>query len=272
MSEYQPIPQPPREDPVTDFPPSAVPARSLTWFWIALIGAVVCLLVTALIVAVSGLGWLAYENMQNNNATATTRTDFTLPPEGWSKTIDEQFVSDQNGWQVDYFEDEYGQVDLAIEEGLYRWRVASVDEEGLLWWAYPTLDHRIGDFYVSVDCRQLEGDVTSTDYGLLFHFVNADNFYQFTVSEDQFMNIELRRKGEWIPVPGWESTQLVDPGDMNNLAVLAEGPYYRFFINGVLAHELDDDRLNGGTIGLVIDIWGENEARFQFDNFQLYEP
>ncbi len=86
------------------------------------------------------------------------------------------------------------------------------------------------------------------------------------------MDVELLRDNEWIRLLDWTETSLVHPGERNQLAVLAEGTHYKFFINGELAHELDDDQLSGGAFGLGVDVWDVEGITFEFDNLQVYEP
>lgn len=70
----------------------------------------------------------------------------------------------------------------------------------------------------------------------------------------------------------WEHTDLLHPGKMNQVAVLGEEANYRFFINGQLAYTLEDGQFVGGQAGLIAEIWGKDNAEFEFDNFKFYIP
>lgn len=262
MSEYQPLP-------VSEQPP---PAGSKTGLWIGVIGVAACLILVIVLGAVVGLGWLVYSQMQTDNATATAQANVTLPPPGWSSSLDDQFSSNQHDWLVGTFDDDYGEADLAVDGGGYKWTVKPATDEGVFWWEYPAFDRDLDDFYLSVDGRLLNGDIYEADYGLVFRMVDENNFYFFAVSEDQYMKIELLKDNEWLTLLDWAETPSIQPGEANRLAVLTEGIHYKFFVNGALVHELDDDQLSGGSVALGADVWDVAGASFEFDNFQVYEP
>jgi len=185
--------------------------------------------------------------------------------------MDVQFGSNENDWDVGSLENSYGHAELSIVSGHYEWRLEANSEKGMLWWAFPTF-HCPNDFYASTDCHLNGGNASATACGLVFRLIDGGNFYKFAVSEGQIMNIMLEKNGEIVNLFPWGSTDLVQPGETNRIAVLAKEAHYQFFINGQLAYELDDDQLTSGSVGLVADNWSGEEAEFQFDNFQLYEP
>lgn len=237
------------------------------WLWVGLFGIMVCMIVVAIPAGIAG--W-AYTRLQNDSATATAQA--VLPPPGWSLTIDEQFVSSKGHWGIGSFESEFGTAKLSIENGLYQWQAEANSRDGSGWWEFPVFDHRLDDFYASVDCRQIDGDIAGANYGLVFRFLNDDNYFYFFVADDQLMRIGLRREGMWSDTLPWKHTELVRPGEVNRIAILAEGTRYKFYINSTLAYVLDDDQFSGGRVGLIVELMDKNKAEFQFDNLQLYEP
>lgn len=295
MSEYQPSP---------GFEQLS-PTNSRTGLWVALIGVATCLILVIILVSLAGMGWLASAGIQDGNATATTQAQndsttatsqaqndnatataqiqnydptataqarFVPKPPGWFWIIGDKFVSNDRGWRSGFHQGDYGSATLLFGSGVYRWQVEANSEEGILWWEYPDWHSHPGLFYASVDCRLTSGKASGTGCGLIFHLLDDDNFYEFIIGEDQLMNVALNKEDEWFYLLPWEHTELIIPGESNRLTVLAERTHYSFFINGVLAYELDDDSLRGGKIGLVVDVWGENKAEFEFDNFWIYEP
>lgn len=262
MSDYQPTPE---------FKPSS-PSPSRTWLWVALIGVAACLVLAIIVAAIGGLGRLVYGQAQTDSAADAAQVGEAELPPGWSSSMDDDFTSNRNDWLTGSFDDDYGKAELAVEDGLYRWSVKAASDEGVFWWVYSELNREPGDFYLSVDGRQRDGDVSNADYGLIFRFVDEDNFYFFAISDDQHMMVELLQDNEWITFIDWKETSLVRPGQVNRLAILAQGTHYEFYINGEPAGELDDDRLSGGTAGLGVDVWTVEGATFEFDNFQVYQP
>jgi hypothetical protein len=268
VKAYHISPTPSREEPVTDYSSVSAPGHPSRWLVVIVLGGVACLVVGVIFAAVAGVGWLAYLGVQNGDETA----QIVLPPTGWLVTVDEDFASKRNDWEVGAQEVDYGKVDLAIQDDRFWWQLEPNSDEGMSWWSFPVFDHRLGDFYVSTECRLTSGDAANSAYGLAFRVLNSDNYYRFVIGEDQSFSVSLIEKGEWLELLSWKSTDLVRPGAVNQVAVLAKGAHYQFFINNGLAYEVDDDRLSDGWVGIIADVWGENKAEFEFDNFQVYEP
>lgn len=272
VSEYTPY------EPVQ--PP---PGDRKTGLWVAVIGAAACLIVAIIALSFAGLGWIAYtreqdenatatKQAQNDGATATARAHIIAPPSGWALKMDEQFTSNYNNWYTGPFEDDLGIVEFAIEDEAYQWLVEGNFERGIGWEEFPGFGRGEGDFYVSVDCLQTSGDAINSYYGLLFRYLDGDNYFRYAVSDAGYMHIGLRKEDHLSDLLPWKPIDLIDTGEVNQIAALAVGAHYTFFINGEFVYELDDDRLSGGVIGLLAGVTDVNRSEFQFDNFQVYGP
>lgn len=283
MSYYQPS---------SEYEPSS-PDEARTRLGYILIGVVACLIVAIILASFAGLGWIAYTGSQDGHATATSRaqqdntaptsqdgddnvegasqTQIVLPPPGWTLLINDQFALNSNGWTAGSREEKYGDGAFFLENQRYRVRVEANSDEGLAWWVNSNFYHQTEDLYLSVKCRLVGGDPASSACGLAYR-INDGSYYYFVISEDLFMAVVLVHPDEWSYLVAWEHTDLVQPDQLNQLAVLAEGEHYSFFINGEIVSELDDNQLSRGETGVIVNIWGKNKAEFEFDDFRLYEP
>ncbi len=143
--------------------------------------------------------------------------------------------------------------------------------EGFVWWSRGLADTVTTDFYAAVDARQVSGTATA-DYGLIFHYA-AGNYYYFAVSDTGQFAVSLYYREEWETLVDWTASAALLPGEVNTLAVAAEGDHYQVFINRAWAGEFTDQRLPQGEAGVAVEIYNAGDsAVFEFDNFEWRAP
>lgn len=187
----------------------------------------------------------------------------------WPLVLRDSFDSNANNWETGVHENELVTVDYQPADGQYRWEVES---RGAIDWFYWNEDiEPVSDFYFSVDARQVSGADTAK-YGVIFRGIDVAA-YLFAIND------LARQYGVlmWDPT-GWtylvESTvtSAIQPGEVNQLAVLGEGSHFTFYINGQFIDEVDHPALRDGNVGMAIGLAGADEAVFEFDNFELHTP
>jgi hypothetical protein len=89
-----------------------------------------------------------------------------------------------------------------------------------------------GDFYAEIVaspsmCRG------SDEYGMLYRFTSAENYYRFGLSCDGQVRLERVFKGVASPPQPWTISSAVPPGapSSSRLGVWARGQEMRFFVN-----------------------------------------
>ena len=145
----------------------------------------------------------------------------------------------------------------------------SINAENLVVWEVGDID--AADFLVEVDVSHYDGSLVN-EGGLLFRYVDDENFYLFTVSSDGLYAVKKLEDDEITTLIDWTESDALETGERstNRLMVLAEGDQFALFINEELVDEVVDDTFTEGSIALVAGSLDEYEVDIAFDNFALW--
>lgn len=123
------------------------------------------------------------------------------------------------------------------------------------------------DFLLTTEVIYLEGDESLTASGVVFRFVDPDNFYRFVVGADGTYAVHKRLASEWHTLVDWSDSNAVRTGSSwNKLSVLATGPLLKLYINDVLVESIVDDAFREGHVGLIMVSYADNfDAHAAFD-------
>jgi hypothetical protein len=207
---------------------------------------------------------------EDARATAAAREAFIASAAAWPIVHADDFETNEVNWFEGSDDDpELGQINWEIADGKYTWQAEAYD--GFLWWVVPNLEG-LGNFYFTVTAQQLEGPGTG-EYGLVFRQNDAGGYYIFEISEvGQFAAFSFDGE-EWETLLDWSDAVGIEPGAPNTLSVIAQDTSYYLFINGELVGGLEDGRLAGGQVGLMISLSEAGDtATWEFDNFELRAP
>lgn len=174
----------------------------------------------------------------------------------------DDFSQETADWEPNLFDGmEYGVVDGEVQIG--------VDIPSSLGWSI--LDQRYEDFYLEVDTTYL-GDPAIEEHGVLFHYVDPQNFYFFAVSATGEYSLWRLHENEWQPIEDWTLTGTLDttPGATNRLGLLVQGGQFTLLINDQVVVETGDDTFPAGAIGLAVGTFDEVGARAAFDNITIW--
>ena len=199
---------------------------------------------------------------QTNTPTAI----FTVPT-GWTLAFDDDFTNNANAWVIGSYEDDWGTVTRVITDGLYTWDITAARSVGR--WCTPEISPT-ADFYLTVDAQRVSGPLDAS-YGVVFRH-NAGSYYLFSIRDDGFFNLNLWHNFTWSAVIDWTGTLAIQPGAMNQLAVLAEGTHFTLSINGTMVAEAEDSQLAEGEMGLSVLFISPGDAVFAFEHLKFYTP
>jgi hypothetical protein len=186
--------------------------------------------------------------------------------------LNDSFDTNDNNWDTgDFNEPDNAAGTLQIADGRYHWETRATRD-------YATVASKShapdGDFYVSVDAHQLEGSAVC-GYGLLLRDSDA-GVYQFGLADhDQQFSVFAwnEAKGAARALIGPAASEAIHPGEVNQLAVIAEGAHYQFFINGQPVGEMTDDEWTAGQVTLFTQLCQTGDAAVvEFDNVELRTP
>ncbi len=105
---------------------------------------------------------------------------------------------------------------------------AGVSDE-VIW---STLDRKFADFDLRVTARLLEGPIDQNQFGVIFRYRNANNFYIFRITADGYYSLVRVQDGVQEKISDWGITDVIAQGDTpNTLRIIARGDTFTFFVN-----------------------------------------
>jgi hypothetical protein len=129
-----------------------------------------------------------------------------------------------------------------------------------------------GNYYLETKLRaQLcnSGD----EFGLVFRVNSFDEHYRFLIScNGEVRMSRVLSSGSISLIPAVTSEALV-PGPLieNTLGVLANGDFFRFWVNGVEVFSVKDTALESGSVGLIVKTGSAGQLTVSSDDFFLRE-
>ena len=129
------------------------------------------------------------------------------------------------------------------------------------------------DFEVEVEATREDGDVANT-YGLIFRYVDHDNYYRFDVSSDGYYLLSKFQDGEWHTLADWAPSEAINQGQtaVNALKVSANGPEITLFANGQELTHVNDDSFQEGNFGFFASTFDDPHIWVSFDDLKLWAP
>ncbi len=178
-------------------------------------------------------------------------------------TFSDDFRRDRGVWDMDS-DDE---VTRKIAAGTYRLLVATPN---LLAWS--NADVEFADFLLDLDTTH-QGGPLDNEFGVVFRYVDEDNYYLFSISSDGYYRLRKQIDNEWETIFGWLPSEAIEIGEGsdNHITILAEGAQLTFLVNDVLLEQIEDDTFDFGGFGLAVGTFDEGDVEIAFDNLQVWE-
>ena len=193
-------------------------------------------------------------------ATATPATATVLSPSGGDLLF--EFTFDSAGiWGVGETESHT----IAVAGGAMNVTLKQADR-----FALTFAGRRASDFYAEVSAVAT-GCGQDDSYGLLFRFVDDDNFYYFGLGCGARFRVRHRQDGKWNELVQWTPAEAIRAGDgvENRLGVRAAGDAFQFFANGAYLGEAADSSFAEGGFGLLAQSSLAAGISAKFDNLQV---
>lgn len=186
----------------------------------------------------------------------------------WQVVFLEDFSTNDNEWPTGIRNEDYATVTREIKDGKYLWNINS--NRGFVDWADPIMDRNFRDFSATVECAFFGS--SSAECGLIFRKDPGNSYYYFDVDNSGSFAFYLRYNDEWIKLIDRTKSPLIKIGGSNRITVIGEGSHFIFLVNDKYVAEATDDTVGVGTIVMAFSL-GENEqANFEFDNFEIRTP
>jgi len=117
--------------------------------------------------------------------------------------------------------------------------------------------YRYRDFHLEAKLR-LAGSNGYSAAGIIFHYVNEENFYYFLVSSRGAFRCDVVFNANPIHLVEWTECPLIRENGIN-LRLIAHGSFYSFYIDDEWVAEIDDDTIPEGRLGLAAQNYNESE-------------
>ena len=111
--------------------------------------------------------------------------------------------------------------------------------------------------------------------GLIFWYVDDDNFYAFEYAANGNASAWRRQRGRWLKQVDWQGVPSLKPNDgaTNQLRVVTAGTKATFYVNG---NEFSSIKgalpSNGQQVGLIASSPQNAVATYSIANFKVTEP
>ena len=106
------------------------------------------------------------------------------------------------------------------------------------------------------------------DFGITFRYTDSDNFYNFGITSNGWFRIGKKINQDYKELVGWEEASVINKGNKSNLLrVDCQGDKFKFYINGKLVKELQDNSLGEGKIGF----YSTHGVEASLDDLGVYE-
>ena len=182
--------------------------------------------------------------------------------------FEETFDTDNNGWETGLIENEFGQEEIAIQDGTYTLRVTAEEP----FYAERKLPAQIfSDFVLTVEMTPRDS-AEHYSYGVTFRQNEDLESYVIELGNDGLYSIFLFTD-EWTPLEDWTFSGAINVGQTNELTIRAEGSALTFWVNDEKLTSIEDDTLTEGMVGFVLETFeGGDTTAVDFDNLIIQRP
>jgi hypothetical protein len=193
----------------------------------------------------------------------------TIPYQDWPIIYSDDFNYNNSVWPMGKKSSEFLTQDISIAGGKYLVKISSL--RMISWWA-TIQGKNLGDFYLSIEVRRIFSPDQS-DYGLVFRKDQDDLYYFCINASTRQYEVGVYSHHAWTILIYWKDSDQIDPAGSNQLAVLAQGSRFTFFLNGKAVEAVDDSTLKAGRLGLGLELYQAGEyMELEFDNFLVRAP
>ncbi len=221
-------------------------------------------------------------NIANANSTATqaalsteqayaTATVVAHVTEQAQYEFIEKFDTNKHRWRAGREDNEYWTGTIKISGGIYTWQVTDVRSAFISWTDFPVANY-VRDFDAYVDTKFPDAEPGIVCSAFLFRVSTVgwdDGGYYFGLCNDGFVSVSYHTEADGWERIGTRIYQNHKANDWNRLEVSARGSHFKFFINGEMIYEMDDDRRESGSLALAIELNEKAPVTIWFDNFGL---
>ena len=119
-----------------------------------------------------------------------------------------------------------------------------------------------------------ESSTPASAYGIVFRYIDDDNYNVFAVDGLGRYSIWIREQGVWRELrqdeENWTTHEIVAAvGDANNLAIEVVDEHLIGYINGEMVVQVDDDTVAIGAVGIYVASTNQGSASANIDSYEV---
>ncbi|MFW5692238.1 MAG: protein kinase domain-containing protein [Chloroflexota bacterium] len=136
------------------------------------------------------------------------------------------------------------------------------------------------EFAIRIRGGLVEDSAPASAYGIVFRYVDEDNYNVFAVDGRGRFSIWVRENGNWIELRNpdapaderWTPSEMINPGgNMNVLGVAVSGNTLTGYVNGEPVAVVMDDTIAAGRVGIYVATSEQANATALVDMFEIME-
>lgn len=114
---------------------------------------------------------------------------------------------------------------------------------------------------------------TANGYGVIFRYLDLQNFYRFDVGGDGKWGVSRRLRDQWLHLSELKVSPAIKTGTTpNTLRIVARADKFEFYANGTLLGTISDANLPLGRIGIFASTFDDAKTEIKFDNIRVSKP
>jgi hypothetical protein len=205
-------------------------------------------------------------------ATSTVDAGVALPE--WPVLFEDRFENNDAGWRTGSLAEEnntlFEAIDAKIENGIHQVYLAS-KQPNYLWWNSSDSLSTGDQFVLKLNTQQIAGAADGWR-GVILHKQDENNYYVYAISDSGAFTFWALVDDKFQEIVPSTPTDAVQPGQWNEIAIVANGPIYSFYVNAHLVGQATDATLTEGTGGLYFETGSDNQATFETNSVTLSAP
>lgn len=188
----------------------------------------------------------------------------------WPVAFEDTFTSNTGTWFTGNYATARVDGTIRIENGVHHWQVTPFQDT--TWWLRPSI-RAVADFYLEAHMQRISG-ASDSSYGVIFRLQENGGFryYRFMVTDTGSYEVALFDRGDITRLIPRSPVAHLQPGAINQIAVIGAGSQFTFYVNDHYVDTLTDHTLSQGQVGIIIGLIAQDAAVFETTSFILRTP
>jgi len=132
------------------------------------------------------------------------------------------------------------------------------------------------DATITMEAHLVDADSSASAYGIVFRYIDGDNYNVFAVDGRGRYSIWVRNSGEWVELRDddetWTPNDAVNQDTESNILTIdINDNVLTGYVNGIQVTQVEDDTIAEGAIGIYLATTRQGMAEVSIDRFAVAE-